>query len=74
MMPLATGKLEDFLWTTKTCSNLNSSYNYIKNICFEISFLTVIPALYTKTLISNKLIDYKMSSSYISHFFINLNM
>jgi hypothetical protein len=49
MMPLVTGKLEDFLWTTKTCSNFNSSYNYIKNICFELSFLTFIPALYTKT-------------------------
>ena len=50
MMPLAIGKLEDFLWTTKTCSNLNSSYNYIKHICFELSFLTVIPVLHTKTL------------------------
>jgi hypothetical protein len=40
-----------FLWTTKTCSNLNSSYNYIKHICFELSFLTFIPALYRKTLI-----------------------
>ena len=52
MMPLATVKLEDFLWTTKTCSNLNSSYNYINNICFELSILTFIPALYTKTLTS----------------------
>jgi hypothetical protein len=43
MMPLVTGKLEDFLWTTKTCSNLNSSYNYIKKFCFELSFLTFIP-------------------------------
>ena len=42
-MPLVTGKLEDFLWTTKTCSNLNSSYNYIKKFCFELSFLTFIP-------------------------------
>ena len=44
MMFLVTVKLEDFLWTTKTCPNLNSSYNYIKNICFELSFLTFILA------------------------------
>ena len=49
MMSVAIVKLEDFLCTTKTCLNLNSSYNYIKNICFELSFLTFIPALYTKT-------------------------
>jgi len=62
-------KLEAFLWITKTCSNHNSSYNYIKNICFELSFLTYIPALYTITLIKiNRLIDYKMSSSYQSLF------
>jgi hypothetical protein len=42
-------KLEDFVWTTKTCSNFNSPYNYIKHICFEISLLTFIPALYTNT-------------------------
>jgi len=61
--------LEAFLWITKTCSNHNSSYNYIKNICFELSFLTFIPALYTIMLIKiNKLIDYKMSSSYQSLF------
>ena len=72
MMPLATVKLEDFLWTTKTCSNLNSSYNYINNICFELSFLTFIPALYTKTLTMyikiNKLIHYKVWSRYQSFF------
>ena len=40
-----------FLWITKTCPNLNSSYNYINNFCFELPFLTVIPTLYTKTFI-----------------------
>jgi hypothetical protein len=39
------------LWPLEnwTCSNFNSSYNYIKNICFELSFLTFISVLYTKT-------------------------
>ena len=37
MIPLATVKLEDFLSTTKTCSNGNSSYNYIKKISVSIS-------------------------------------
>jgi hypothetical protein len=43
-MPLATGKLEDFLWTTKACSNFNSSYNYIKNICFELFIFSIHPS------------------------------
>ena len=39
------------LWPLEnwTCSNFNSSYNYINNICFELSFLTFISVLYTKT-------------------------
>jgi hypothetical protein len=39
------------LWPLEnwTCSYFNSSYNYIKNICFELSFLTFISVLYTKT-------------------------
>ena len=49
MMPVASRKLEDFFMSTKTFSNFNSSYNYITNICFELSFLTFITALYTKT-------------------------
>jgi len=69
-MPLVTGKLEDVLWTTKTCSHLNSFYNYIANFCFELSSLTFIPALYTKTLIW-KLINWLITKCrvVISHFF-----
>jgi hypothetical protein len=72
MMPLVTGRLEAILWTTKTCSNLNS-YNYIKKFCFELSFLTFIPALsvgghnyFTKmAAIKNQLLKHPISLSYL---------
>ena len=72
MMPLATVKLEDFLWTAKTCSNLNSSYNYIKKYLFRTFIFNIYPSPVHENAYEyikiNKLIHYKVSSSYQSFF------
>jgi hypothetical protein len=70
MIPLVTVKLEDFLWTTKTCSNHNSSYNYIKKYMFRTLIYNIYPSpVHENAHIKiNKLIDYNMSSSYQSFF------
>ena len=50
MMPLATVKLENKFMDNEDMFKSLFLLQLHKHICFELSFLTFIPALYTKTL------------------------
>ena len=49
MMPLATVKLENIFMDNEDMFKSLFLLQLHKNICFELSFLTFIPVLYTKT-------------------------